>query len=189
MRNSLLAYKEDSVTQLLVKMQYYQQYLAGIKTETVPVIPEYFPMRIGSERPQLIVLFKPKTIINSNKNSRWSLSIPHFNFTIANKETQLQKIPDYEKGKHQGVFTLKDNSKIIVYAKSNTEARRFIKSIVNNDLVKQEQLHKSVITDDDIKVGEAKGTYQEIEVTPTYAKYFLTGQKNLKPDWEKNINK
>jgi len=188
LRNSLLIYKNDSAPQMLVKMQYFSQYLAGIKSDTVPVIPDSWQVRVGSKRPQLIVIFKPKNSSYPDKDSRWSLSIPHFDFTTANKESQLQKIPDYEKGKHQGVFTLKDNSKIIVYAKSNTEARQFIKSIVNNGLVKREQLYESTIEDDDIKVGEAKGTFQELEVTPTFAKYFSTGQKNLKPDWITRID-
>ena len=183
LRNSLLMYKDDSAPQMLVKMQYFNQYLSGIKFDTVPVIPDSWQVRVGRDRPQLIVIFKPKNSSYPKPDSRWTLSIPHFDFTSSNKESQLRKIPNYEKGKHQGVYTLKDNSKIIVYAKSNLEARPFIKSIVNNGLIKREQLYESTITDDDIKVGEAKGTYQELEVTPTCAKYFSTGQKNLKPDW------
>ncbi len=183
LRNSLLIYKNDSASQMLVKMQYFQQYLSGVKSDTVPVIPEYFPMRIGSERPQLVVVFKPKSNKYPKQDSRWSLSIPHFDFNQGNISNQLKKIPDYEKGKHQGTYTLKDNSKIIVYAKSGNEARKTIKKIVTSNLIKSKYIVDRTKIDDDIKVGEARGTYKEVLVTPTYAKYFSTGQKNLQPDW------
>ena len=90
---------------------------------------------------------------------------------------------DYEKGKYQGTYTLKDNSKIIIYAKSAIEAKRVIRTILTRNLVKTRYITNRSRIDDDIKVGEAKGTYQELLVTPTYAKYFSTGQKNLQPDW------
>ncbi len=183
LRNSLLIYKNDSASQMLVKMQYFQQYLSGVKSDTVPVIPEYFPMRIGSERPQLVVVFKPKSSNYPKQDSRWSLSIPHFDFNQGNISNQLKKIPDYEKGKHQGVYTLKDNSKIILYAKSGNEARKTIKKIITSNLIKTKYIVDRNSLDENIKVGEVRGTYKEVLVTPTYAKYFSTGQKNLQPDW------
>ncbi len=99
LRNSLLIYKNDSASQMLVKMQYFQQYLSGIKTDTVPVLPDSWQVRIEGNRPQLIVVFKPKSSSYPKQDSRWSMSIPHFDFTQSNIDNQLQKIPDYEKGK------------------------------------------------------------------------------------------
>ena len=183
LRNSLLIYKNDSASQMLVKMQYFQQYLSGVKSDTVPVIPDSWQIRIEKNRPQLIVVFKAKSSKYPNPDSRWSLSIPHFNFNQANIPNQLKKIPDYEKGKHQGVYTLKDNSKIILYAKSGNEARKTIKKIITSNLIKTKYIVDRNSLDENIKVGEVRGTYKEVLVTPTYAKYFSTGQKNLQPDW------
>ena len=184
LRNSLLITSFDSADHMLVKMQYFNQYLSGIKTDTVPVIPEWWQARVGSERPQLVVVFKPKNENNTKgKKSRWSLTIPHFNASISNVERQLRLIPDYTKGQYQGVLTLKDNSKLIVYAKSINEAERFIKKIVSSNLIDPKYIVNKTRIENDIKLGRANGNFKEITVTPTSAKYFSTGQKNLQPDW------
>ncbi len=81
------------------------------------------------------------------------------------------------------VYTLKDNSKIILYAKSGNEARKTIKKIITSNLIKTKYIVDRNRLDENIKVGEVRGTYKEVLVTPTYAKYFSTGQKNLQPDW------
>ena len=177
LRNSLLITSKDSADHMLVKMQYFNQYLSGIKTDTVPVIPEWWQARVGSDRPQLVVVFKAK---NENSNSRWSLGIPHFNATPKNLKSKLKLIPDYTKGNYQGILTLKDNSKLIIYAKSINESENFIKKIVTSNLINSKYLDKNNY---DIKVGKIKGNFKEVKVTPTYAKYFSTGQKNLQPDW------
>ncbi len=184
LRNSLLITSFDSADQMLIKMQYFNQYLSGVKSETVPLIPEFWNMRVGSERPQLVVAFRPKNRSKNlkNKDSKWALTIPHFDTTgtQTNIQKKLKLIPEYEKGNYQGTLTLKDNSKLIIYAKSIIEAERFIKKIVTSNLIDKKYLDK---TNYEIKVGKIKGNYKEIRVTPTYAKYFSTGQKNLQPDW------
>ena len=127
-------------------------------------------------------MFKPKNESNNlkNKTSKWSLTIPHFDVTGSKIKTKLKLIPDYEKGNYQGMLTLKDNSKLIIYAKSITEAEKFIKKIVTSNLIDKKYLDK---TNYDVKVGKIKGNFKEVKVTPTYAKYYSTGQKNLQPDW------
>ena len=151
-----------------------------MKTDTVPLIPEWWQTRIGSDRPQLVVVFKLKNESNNGKNkaNRWSLTIPHFDGsgTQTNIQKKLKLIPDYDKGNYQGMLTLKYNSKLIIYAKSIIEAERFIKKIVTSNLIDKKYLDKANY---DIKVGKIKGNFKEIRVTPTYAKYYSTGQKNL----------
>ncbi len=189
LRNSLLIYKNDSASQMLVKMQYFQQYLSGIKTETLPLIPDSWQPKINSnERPQLVVVFKPKSQSYFKPDSRWSLSIPHFDFTQANLNNQLRKIPEYDKGRYRGSYTLKDNSKIVVYAKNSNEAKRFITRIITNNLVKNNYVINRSNLNDEIVVNQVKGNYQELRVIPTYVKYYSTGQQNLKPDWVSFIN-
>ena len=184
LRNSLLIYKNDSASQMLVKMQYFQQYLSGVKTETVPIIPDSWqPKIISNERPQLVVVFKPNSTNYLKPRSRWSLSIPHFDFNQANLNNQLRKIPEYDKGRYRGSYTLKDNSKIVVYAKSSNEAKRFIIRIIASNIIKSDYVVNRNNLDDEIIVSKARGDYEELRVTPTYVKYFATGQQNLKPDW------
>ena len=184
LRNSLLITSKDSADQMLIKMQYFNQYLSGVKSDTIPVIPEWWQARVGSDRPQLVVAFRPKNRSNEPKNkaSKWALTIPHFDASGSqvNIQKKLKLIPDYEKGNYQGMLTLKDNSKLIIYAKSIIEAERFIKKIVTSNLIDKKYLDK---TNYDIKVGKIKGNFKEIRVTPTCAKYFSTGQQNLQPDW------
>ncbi|MDJ0577884.1 MAG: hypothetical protein QNJ65_22335 [Xenococcaceae cyanobacterium MO_234.B1] len=181
LRNSLLITSFDSADHMLVKMQYFNMYLNGVLTNTAPVIPEYWAMKVGSNRPQLVVVFKPKNNSNTrDKNSRWSLTIPHFNATTSNLKNQLKLIPDYDKGRYQGILTLKDNSKLIIYAKSINEAETFIRKIVNNNLINNRYIDRSNYQ---LKTGKINGNFKEVKVTPTYAKYFATGQKNLQPDW------
>ena len=189
LRNSLLIYKNDRASQMLVKMQYFQQYLSGIKTETLPLIPDSWQPKINSnERPQLVVVFKPKNQNYPNPASRWSLSIPNFDFTQTNLNNQLRKIPEYDKGRYRGSYTLKDNSKIVVYAKNSNEAKRFITRIITNNLVKNNYVVNRSNLNDEIVVNQVKGNYQELRVIPTYVKYYSTGQQNLKPDWVSFIN-
>lgn len=193
LRNSLLMYKDDSAPQMLVKMQYFNQYLAGIKSDTVPIIPDSWAVKVPKGRPQLMVVFKPKDDNYSKPDSKWTLSLPHFHYTRNNLKSQLEKIPSYKKGKYQGIFTLTDNSKITVYAKNDREARGFIKTVVNGGLIIKEYIPEEIpqkkVRDQDIRVSEIIGrSYQELTVTPTYAKYFSTGQKNLNPDWTAFIN-
>lgn len=121
----------------------------------------------------------PKSSKYPKPDSRWSLSIPHFDFNKANIDNQLKKIPDYEKGKHQGVYTLKDNSKIILYAKSATEAKKTIKKIITSNLIKSKYITDRSKIEDDIKVGEARGTYKEVLVTPTYSNKLIIQKKNV----------
>ena len=42
-----------------------------------PVLPQSWSFKVGSNRPQLVVIFKPKDKNYPSPNSRWTLCIPH----------------------------------------------------------------------------------------------------------------
>ncbi len=189
LRNTLLIYKNDSASQMLVKIQYFQFYLSGVKTLTAPLIPDSWqPKLFRNKRPQLVVVYKPDDRKYPNPDSRWSLTIPHFNFTKRTLEKQLKAIPDYEKGRFQGVYRLTDNSKLVVYAKSEAKAKSFIKKIIKSKLVKDDYIANKATLDADIFTGASKGNYATVKVTPTYVKYYSTGQRDLQPDWASFID-
>lgn len=78
-----------------------------------------------------------------------------------------------------GVLTLADNSKLIVNCISQKTAGLLTdqpSSVINSALMQDSQL----------SVGQRKG--QPLKTTivyPRIAKFFSTGQQNMKPDWIK----
>lgn len=179
LKNSVLIYKNDTATQCLIKMKFFEQYVteyAALK----PVIPEWWQVRKGANVPQLVVVFKPKYPTQEKKNmaSRWSLSLPHF---IDNPQ-KIKHLTGYNKGNVQGMVTFKDNSKLIIYGKHKTEVKQTIHKWVKASLFDPTYLDKSNY---ELKIGEinTNANFQILEVIPTYAKYFKTGQKDTQPDW------
>jgi hypothetical protein len=136
-------------------------------------IPEWWQVRAGSDRPQLVVIFK-------GGNSYWSMAIPWYRGKF--KEQIINLIPGYNRGNFSTILTLNDNSKIVVNASSKDEGKRFIKriqAVVKPKLLEQAELKAG---------GERKGKPLKTgRVIPVYAKYFATGQQDLLPDWRYNF--
>ena len=141
-------------------------------------LPEAWATRVGNDRPQMIVQFKPKNPNYTPKSSRWSMSIPHPNTEIT-KEKLIDLIPSYNKGDFQGLLQLKDNSKLIVYAGSIEEAASFIDAILAKNVINP----KMIDAIPKVKLGTVTAGFKEVEVTPEIAKYFSKGQKDTLPDW------
>lgn len=174
--DALRIYSKDTANQCIAKMKLFE----GIKSQEsfAPLIPEWWQVRKGADVPQLVVVFKPKSSTRSNLESRWSLSLPHF----INDPDKVKHITGYKKGSVQGILTLKDNSKIIIYAKNKTEVKKTLKNWTHANLFDPNYLDKKNL---DLKIGEinTQVKFKEIEVIPAYSKYFSTGQKNLAPNW------
>jgi hypothetical protein len=137
--------------------------------EPIAAVPEWWQSRIGSDRPQLIVIYA------SAKNSKWSLSLPWYKGSYGSQI--IATIPGYTKGSFTTVLTLADNSKVVVNATSKIEGETFIKRI-------QQLIVGDLLVGAELKSGgERKDSIKRAAVTPISAKYFATGQKNLLPDW------
>jgi hypothetical protein len=137
--------------------------------DVVAAVPEWWQSRIGSERPQLIVIYQDAA------KSKWSLSLPWYKGAYGSKIIAL--IPNYTKGNFTTILTLADNSKVVVNATSKTAGESFIKRItplIEPDLLRGSQLKSG---------GERKDSIKRAAVTPVLAKYFATGQKDMLPDW------
>jgi hypothetical protein len=137
--------------------------------EPVAAVPEWWQSRIGSERPQLIIIY------GDDNNSKWSLSLPWYKGQYGSKIIEL--IPSYTKGSFNTTLTLADNSKIVVNAASKTEGESFIKRIT--PLIQSQLLEGAELKSG----GERKDSIKRAAVTPTSAKYFATGQKDMLPNW------
>ena len=139
------------------------------KIEPVAAVPDWWSIRVGADRPTLVIIYGEK-----GTTSRWSLSIPHY----IGGENGAKHIPSYTKGNFWTVLILKDNSKVVVNASSKSGGEAFIKKIKR--FIAADLLKGSVIRSG----GERKGDkLRVVTVIPIMAKFFSTGQKNIAPDW------
>lgn len=137
----------------------------------IAVIPEWWQVRIGADRPQLVCLFGEKNRNGKIGRTRWPLTIPHY---IGPQKPQL---PAYTKGQWEGILTLRDNSKLIVNAVSKSEAERVISAL-------QKYINPQMLQGSESKIGIRKGKkLKQVLVFPTSVRFFKTGQKNTVPTW------
>ena len=156
-----------------------QKMMCGVYT---PAIPESWAVRIGTDRPQLIIVYAEILKTGKLSDSRWSLTIPHYQ---GNESSRLL-LPNYSRGNWHGTLKLKDDSQIVVNASSSQECKRILNKLkilvpVNMRLGKDGKAYKPRVVDNpnvDLK---------QCDVVPTIAKFYETGQKNMAPTWTKNL--
>lgn len=141
--------------------------------DTIAAVPEWWQVRIGADRPQMVIQFGEVQENDKVGPAKWPITIPHYYWS----EGTVPAIPTYTKGSWEGILTLKDNSKLIVNAISQSEAFAVINAL-------EIYIDPSMLQDSFIKVGERRGQpLQEVQVTPVVGKFFATGQKDLEPSW------
>jgi hypothetical protein len=143
---------------------------AQCELEPVAATPDWWQVRLGSDRPQIVCVFR-----KGATRTYHSLSIPHPKSVELPTEAIL---PAYQKGNWQGMIVLRDNSKFIVNCISAGEAER-ICAIAASKIIGSylPNPYKVWITE---RKGEPVG---ESQMKPSSILYFSQGQKNLKPDW------
>lgn len=168
LKTSLLIRDADSALESLNKMTYFSNYLAKDVTATYP---EGWQVKKGQNIPQLVIVYR-----NPDKNSisgDYPLYIPHYN------GTRKPNLPTYQKGDHWARWILKDNSQIIVNAKTEAEALRVIRQLEKYVERKYQTLETPWLT-----TGQtAKGTYKKFKAVPIRADYYPEGKKNGYPIW------
>ena len=139
----------------------------------IAAIPEWWQVRTGSDRPQLVVIYK-------GGDSYWSITIPWYRGVYGN--VIIKQMPSYTRGAFATYLTLNDNSKIVVNAESKIAGETFInrvKSLVSSSMLSDSRIQSG---------GERKGKLiAKVGVKPAYAKYFAKGQKDQLPDWGYNF--
>lgn len=168
LKTSLLIRDADSALECLNKMTYFTNYLDRDFTATYP---EGWQTKKGQNIPQLVIVYRntdPKS-----KSGDYPLYIPHYN------GNRNPKVPSYYKGDHWARWILKDNSRIIVNAKTEAEALRVIRKLEKYVDRKFQTKETPWLT-----TGEAaKGTYKEIRVAPIRADYYPQGKHQSLPQW------
>jgi hypothetical protein len=141
-------------------------------------VPEWWEVRVGSGRPQAILIFRECAsgtqcmgVKKKYGKGVWSLTIPHYNKPKGFKP----QIPDYQKGDFEGVLTLKDNSKLVVNCISTAECKRVINAL------KPFIDPKMLPIKGGLKVGERNGVYKKVKVTATRLKFYHAGQQEFDP--------
>ena len=139
-------------------------------SECFAVVPEWWQVRIGSDRSQAVVLVRE--ILNDGKlGSCWSMSIPHYN----KPKTFKPVFPDYFKGDRELIYTFKDNSKFIMNGQNDSECLKvwnYVKTLVN----------QSMLTGKNPRYGDRSGEYKKCKVKAVRLKFFAQGQKGLSPN-------
>jgi hypothetical protein len=139
--------------------------------ETTAAIPLHWQTRIGSNRPQLVVSYAETLSGGKIGRSRYPVSIPHWN-----EKTEWAMLPKWRKGKIMARAVLSDNSRIIFYASTESEARR----VMNQLLYFVKTDYKQ---DPKIFYGRTEKNPKDIRVEPCTARFFESGQNTEIPTY------
>lgn len=147
---------------------------SSCENDNFAVVPEWWQLRPEADRPQLIVQCAEKKEDGTLGSAKYVVTIPHYRH-----ETPHGFAPFYSlsKGSFQGMLTLKDNSKVIIYGDSIAHTRSVLVSIWN-------EIKFDYRLPFNPKVGPiGNPDFKEVTVYPKYGKYFATGAKKTVPDW------
>jgi hypothetical protein len=141
------------------------------RLETTAAIPDYWPPRRNQEIPQLVIHFAEKLANGKAGKTRYTLTIPHY------KGGKKPKIESYLKGRYAGCLILKDDSRLIVNAKTPAAAKSLIRTYSS--------LIDSRLLPDDLSIEPTtrRDKPKEIRVYPVIARYFPKGQKSGEVEW------
>ena len=143
--------------------------------DAIAAIPDWWAVRLGANRPQLLILYARKFSDGTWDKPKYVMSIPHWN--KSKEETQIGDFPEYEKGDFQGVRVLPDNSKLIVNALSRDEALRVLVKL-------SASIPADMIEFSQTSIADRRGApLRKIKVFPRIARFFATGQRDLRPTW------
>lgn len=131
-------------------------------------IPEHWQIPLEAQRPQLVVQSAEKMSNGFLDSAKYVTTIPHY------KYTQPRDTPPFDymdKGSTQGMLVLKDNSKVIIYAKNQTEATRVLNQI-------KLTIDSTFLENSYIKLGRIQNeNMKEIRVYPKFGRFYDKGVK------------
>ena len=167
-KTSMLIRDADSGLESLNKMIYFSNYLSNDVTATMP---DGWQIKKGQDIPQLVIVYR-----NSEKNSisgDYPLVIPHYS------GNRKPSIPSYHKGDYWARWILKDNSRLVVNAKTEAEALRVIRRLERYVERKYQTKETPWLT-----TGKAAdNTYKKFKAVPIRADYYPEGKHSGIPSW------
>lgn len=142
--------------------------------ESVASIPDWWQVRLGADRPQVIMIYRVMGTPNY-----YQLAIPH---PKTMDEPAVPPLPNYRKGSYQGQMILTDNSKFTVNAATEAEAQRMIDAAAS-------YITPSMLGNPRrIYIAQRKGVaVKEESMTVIRAEGFPNGQRNTVPAWRKQF--
>jgi hypothetical protein len=147
---------------------------ASCENDNFAVVPEWWQLRPEADRPQLIVQCAEKKEDGTLGSAKYVVTIPHYQHSTPHGFAPFYSL---NKGSFQGMLTLKDNSKVIIYARTVQEARSVLLNIYNEIAFDYRNGYSPKIT----QIPDLG--FKEITVYPKYGKYFPTGARKTVPQW------
>lgn len=166
--------KDDTAQLCLLKQMFFWIDLGHLSSriEAIAAVPDHWQLRPEAQRPQLVIMFAEKKANGKLGKPMYAINIPHYEHSKAPSNSPL---PGYKKGQWEGILTLNDNSKVVVNAVSELEAKKVLNAA-------EKAIDSKYLKGSQTKIGMRKGIeLKEIEVMPVKAKYFPTGRKDLSP--------
>lgn len=167
-KTSLLIRDADSAIETLNKMVYFASYLDQDKYNSYP---DDWQIKKGQDIPQLAIIYRPAD--KKNESGNYTIHLPHFN---GNRNF---KAPAYFKGNYRAKWVLKDNSHIIVNAKTSAEALRVIRQLEKYVDRKYQTKETPWLT----VAPMGNTTYKQIKVNPHRADYYPHGKEGNIAQW------
>ncbi|KJH71228.1 hypothetical protein [Aliterella atlantica] len=131
-------------------------------------LPESWTAKRTTNIPQLVISYRNPRSKRTDPN--YQLTIPHY------KGTRKPTAVPYTKGNTTGTLILKDNSKFVVNAVSETE----VEKLVNHY---KKYISTKFLTND-LRMTERKGKrIKVVKYTPIRADYYPKGQDVPYPEW------
>jgi hypothetical protein len=147
----------------------------GCAAEPVAAIPDFWQVRIGSGRPQIVVTYK-----RGRSSTYHQIAIPH---PLNTDKWTENLLGDYEKGNYSGNLRLTDNSAFIINCSSEAEARRMVERA--KEIIDPAYLGEGYTEQYTQRQGSTVSVDTMVAKT---ASFFSTGQKNAFPDWKVRLS-
>ena len=151
----------------------------GDEDMAIALIPEHWQVRIGADRPQLVVAYA-EVVDGKAGRGRWPVTVPHYR----HGPSVTPNFPSYTKGNFWARLILRDNSRILINAVSVAEAKRIVNSLkgfVSPGMIDPDQ---KIVTGER-PAASAVGVRR---VAPVFAAYFAKGQQEP-PEWHLRLRK
>ena len=161
LKNSLLIYKNDSLTQINLKISFFKLYLdseLGIIS-----FPYEWQVRAENERPQLAIVYREQGKTRTGNHTSY---IPHYN------GRRNPNFSAYTQGNYWARIILKDGSRIVVYASSEAVAKKIVAErlrYVENRWIDTREPATGRLSSD---------RFKKIQVEPIRADFYPHGRKN-----------
>ncbi|AFY54390.1 hypothetical protein Riv7116_1849 [Rivularia sp. PCC 7116] len=161
----LLIESNDTAQSMILKILFLWISTGNLDKFISSTLPSGWAIKPGDFLPQLVVVYR---IRGKTRTGNYELTIPHY------KGSRYPVLPFYKKGSHKLTLVLKDGSKLIINAATESEGRRVISQY-------------SKYVDSKFLTNDIRHTENQLikvnDMIPVRADYYPSGQNNSNPLW------